>query len=583
ITADEDLINRRYFEDNLPIATGDVTTVGNPQPGQLALWTGLGAIEGNPGLTVEEDQLLTSGGITVNSSGESASGTLHLTQTNSGHAAIHFGENWALNTFEGPGGEVTDFAITNNTSGEHVLFIENGNRITISDASGGLGMQYAGDYSDNNTANERWIPDKAYVDNAIASVGGGDVIRVGTPANNQLAIWTGNGSIEGDADFTWDGTQIRLNTAGLLKGSISTNGDNNGFELTGNNNGADTTIHFKGIVQTGGDTGTNPIFSYTGNYNNTSELSARPILNAFNNDTMLFQVAADGSWDYQGNDVTNINIATISNVAIGGLGIGANSIHTLSGDLILESASGIVAVGNARISGSYFSANTTDAIYYGAGTSFSGGGGIHTYGNGNITNGGGLDIRPRSGGLLRFFHTNTIRAIMDGDGTWDYQGNALTNISNPVNPQDAATRAYVDSTVAGVGGGGVETEFGDFAPIVQATEGGENVAYQHQYGIYYKIGQLVTVFIAITVADVAGGNGNFQIADLPFSTMENPEGLPDFVGTVSSNNPNFQGTAIAQTHGGNSMNIVNYEGQNIPWAALSNFDSFQVSLTYLTN
>jgi hypothetical protein len=34
--------------------------------------------------------------------------------------------------------------------------------------------------------------------------GSGDVIKVGTPVNNQLGVWTGDGSIEGDASLTFD-------------------------------------------------------------------------------------------------------------------------------------------------------------------------------------------------------------------------------------------------------------------------------------------------------------------------------------------------------------------------------------------
>src|SRR3990167_9246992 len=33
---------------------------------------------------------------------------------------------------------------------------------------------------------------------------GGDVSKVGTPVNNQLGVWTGDGTLEGDADLTWD-------------------------------------------------------------------------------------------------------------------------------------------------------------------------------------------------------------------------------------------------------------------------------------------------------------------------------------------------------------------------------------------
>lgn len=38
--------------------------------------------------------------------------------------------------------------------------------------------------------------------------GGGDVYKVGTPVNNQVGVWTGNGTIEGDADLTFDGTNL---------------------------------------------------------------------------------------------------------------------------------------------------------------------------------------------------------------------------------------------------------------------------------------------------------------------------------------------------------------------------------------
>ena len=38
-----------------------------------------------------------------------------------------------------------------------------------------------------------------------AAAGGGDVSKVGTPANNEVGIWTGDGTIEGESDLTFDG------------------------------------------------------------------------------------------------------------------------------------------------------------------------------------------------------------------------------------------------------------------------------------------------------------------------------------------------------------------------------------------
>lgn len=43
--------------------------------------------------------------------------------------------------------------------------------------------------------------------------GSGDVVKVGTPVNNQMAVWTGDGTLEGTSDFTYDGTNLNLITA----------------------------------------------------------------------------------------------------------------------------------------------------------------------------------------------------------------------------------------------------------------------------------------------------------------------------------------------------------------------------------
>jgi hypothetical protein len=40
----------------------------------------------------------------------------------------------------------------------------------------------------------------------------GDVSKVGTPVNNQVGVWTGDGTIEGDADLTFDTTTNTLAT-----------------------------------------------------------------------------------------------------------------------------------------------------------------------------------------------------------------------------------------------------------------------------------------------------------------------------------------------------------------------------------
>jgi hypothetical protein len=45
------------------------------------------------------------------------------------------------------------------------------------------------------------------------AAGGGDVSKVGTPVNNQVAVWTGDGTVEGGTDFTNDGSKVLITTA----------------------------------------------------------------------------------------------------------------------------------------------------------------------------------------------------------------------------------------------------------------------------------------------------------------------------------------------------------------------------------
>ena len=44
--------------------------------------------------------------------------------------------------------------------------------------------------------------------NNITSANG--VTKVGTPVDNEIGVWTGDGTLEGDTNFTWDGTTVTL-------------------------------------------------------------------------------------------------------------------------------------------------------------------------------------------------------------------------------------------------------------------------------------------------------------------------------------------------------------------------------------
>lgn len=46
--------------------------------------------------------------------------------------------------------------------------------------------------------------------NLLTTSGTGDVSKVGTPVNNELAVWTGDGTLEGESNLTYDGTVLHV-------------------------------------------------------------------------------------------------------------------------------------------------------------------------------------------------------------------------------------------------------------------------------------------------------------------------------------------------------------------------------------
>ncbi len=77
----------------------------------------------------------------------------------------------------------------------------------------------------------------------------GDVFKVGTPVDNQIGVWTGDGTIEGDPNFTWDGA-----TKTLSFGAGSTFFIDSAFYFFDNNlslDGQSTIIPVLSIIQGG--------------------------------------------------------------------------------------------------------------------------------------------------------------------------------------------------------------------------------------------------------------------------------------------------------------------------------------------
>jgi hypothetical protein len=52
------------------------------------------------------------------------------------------------------------------------------------------------------------------------ATGGGDVIKVGTPVDNQVGVWTGDGTIEGTTGLTYDGSDLDITGNITLTGTV---------------------------------------------------------------------------------------------------------------------------------------------------------------------------------------------------------------------------------------------------------------------------------------------------------------------------------------------------------------------------
>ena len=55
--------------------------------------------------------------------------------------------------------------------------------------------------------------------NVVSGTTGGDVFKVGTPSNNELGVWTGDGTIEGDSNLTWSGSILDINGDTIVSGN----------------------------------------------------------------------------------------------------------------------------------------------------------------------------------------------------------------------------------------------------------------------------------------------------------------------------------------------------------------------------
>jgi hypothetical protein len=229
---------------------GDVTKVGTPVDNQIGVWTGDGTIEGDSGLTWDGSTLTTVGGITQNtgavgltanaaSSFTTSSGALTITSA----AATTWSTTAGQLTINGNGGIVfnegglnADLRIEGDADPN--LFVADANALAGSAGAIGIGTATPNEKltvegaisldeisAPSSTAGYGKLYGSAdgyiYYKNAAGAEynlatlgegggGGGDVTKVGTPVDNEIGVWTGDGTIEGDTSLTWSGTAMAI-------------------------------------------------------------------------------------------------------------------------------------------------------------------------------------------------------------------------------------------------------------------------------------------------------------------------------------------------------------------------------------
>jgi hypothetical protein len=73
----------------------------------------------------------------------------------------------------------------------------------VINATGGGGASAWGDITGT-------LSNQTDLQTALDAKGSGNVSKVGTPTNNQIGVWTGDGTIEGTAGLTYDGSNLQL-------------------------------------------------------------------------------------------------------------------------------------------------------------------------------------------------------------------------------------------------------------------------------------------------------------------------------------------------------------------------------------
>jgi len=215
-----------FFDANLSFGTGDVNKVGTPVDNEIGVWTGDGTIEGTTGLTYDGADLDVTGNITLTGTVDGidiatdvAANTAKVTNAThtgdvTGSVALTIADDAV--TYAKMQNVVADDVLLGNISGAGGIVAEiTGAQINLflpnfTDALDGLVPLSGGGSSNFLRADGTWV----------TPAGSGDVSKVGTPVDNQVGVWTGDGTIEGTTGLTYDGAAFDVTGNITLSGTV---------------------------------------------------------------------------------------------------------------------------------------------------------------------------------------------------------------------------------------------------------------------------------------------------------------------------------------------------------------------------
>lgn len=85
-------------------------------------------------------------------------------------------------------------------------------------ADGEMGIEWTGVVNQFKIGNA--VDDWSTLPYSFSGAGTGDVIKVGTPVDSQIGVWTGDGTIEGTSGFTYDGAVLDIIGNITLSGTV---------------------------------------------------------------------------------------------------------------------------------------------------------------------------------------------------------------------------------------------------------------------------------------------------------------------------------------------------------------------------